>query len=322
MSAAGQRRVVTIDCQYLRPRFAASYLLIDRGRAAFIDNNTAHSVPLLLAALKREGLTPDHVDFVIVTHVHLDHAGGTSQLMTACPQATLLAHPRAVRHLIDPTKLVTSARQVYGAEAFDRLYGRIEAIPAERVRAVADEERVAFGAGTPLRFLHTRGHANHHFCIWEPDTASIFTGDAFGVAYPALQRAGLFIFPSTSPTDFDYAQAVASVDRILDTGARTAYPTHFGAVTDLPGAARQLRAHLEFSQRLLERARAQAPAHPDPGALAAELERELWDHFAKTAGAQGLALTADDRELLKLDVQLNAQGLAHRALEAPKPPAA
>jgi glyoxylase-like metal-dependent hydrolase (beta-lactamase superfamily II) len=312
-------RVVTIDCEYLQPRFAAAYLLIDpsadgspaSSRAAFIDNNTSHSVPLLLAALRDQGLTPEQVDFVIITHVHLDHAGGTSALMSACPNARLLAHPKAARHMIDPSKLVASARAVYGAEAFERMYGTIDPIAADRVQTVADEEEVQFG-NSKLKFLHTRGHANHHACIVEPETQSVFTGDSFGLCYPALQRSGLFIFPSTSPTDFDYEQAVQSIDRITAAGTR-AYLTHFGPVTDLATAALQLKEHLRESQEVLQLASDPSRAALDSDALTAYCARELGTRFEAAAARLGLQLNEADRELLRLDLELNAQGIAYAA---------
>ncbi len=315
MSAPASRRILTIDCQYTRPRFAAAYLIIDGDQAAFVDNNTAHAVPLLLAALRGGGLTPSQVTTVIITHVHLDHAGGTSELMKACPSARLLAHPKAARHMTQPEKLIRSARKVYGDQAFEQMYGRIEPIPESRVQAVEDGASVPFGtSGAPLRFLHTRGHANHHMCIHDPETASVFTGDSFGLRYPDLQRAGLFIFPSTSPTDFNYAEAVSSLDKILATGARTAYPTHFGAVSDLPAAAAQLREHLEFSRDLMERAAGISDAR-----LGAVFLKELTAHFESAARARGLELTADDRELLRMDIDLNAQGLAFALTRARNP---
>jgi glyoxylase-like metal-dependent hydrolase (beta-lactamase superfamily II) len=295
------RRIVTIDCQYLFPQYAAAYLLVDGDHAAFIENNTAHSVPLLLQALKENGLQPEQVDAVIVTHVHLDHAGGTSQLMRACPKATLLAHPRAAKHLIDPTKLIASARKVYGDEVFDRLYGKIEPIDASRVRTVADEEVIPFGAsGAGLRFMHTRGHANHHACIFDEATRSIFTGDSFGVAYPALQKDGLFILPSTSPTDFDYAEAVRSVDRIVASGAARAYLTHFGPISELEPAAAQLKTHLAFSEDLLNRATQSELADEE---LTDFYLKEIEAHFAEPLRKFG-------PELLKLDLEINAAGLA------------
>ncbi|MGK5082099.1 MBL fold metallo-hydrolase [Bdellovibrionota bacterium FG-1] len=315
MITLGQRKILTIDCDYLHPQYAASYLLMDRSHgktsAAFIDNNTAHCVPQLLAALKTEGLAPEDVQYVIITHVHLDHAGGSSALMKACPRAVLLAHPRATKHVIDPSKLIASAEHVYGPETFQKLYGSIEAIDAQRVRAIEHNEKVPFGKGRPLRFIHTRGHANHHFCIEEPETQSIFTGDAFGICYPALQREGLFIFPTTSPTDFDAHEALNSIDLILAVGARQAYLAHFGVLTEFAAAALQLREDLRFSQSLVEHlVKQDGLVDPDPWTFC---HRALEQHWQNKAQSVGLTLDAQDRELVRLDLDLNAQGLVHVA---------
>ncbi|MBY0370332.1 MBL fold metallo-hydrolase, partial [bacterium] len=113
----------TIDCGYCFDDFAASFLLVEGNRAAFVETNTAHAVPRFLEALRKRGLGPEAVDYIVVTHVHLDHAGGTAALAAACPQARVLAHPRAARHLKDPSKLVASAKAVYGEERFSELYG-------------------------------------------------------------------------------------------------------------------------------------------------------------------------------------------------------
>ena len=209
----------TIDCDYMRREgFAAAYLMREGERAAFVETNTNHALPKLLSALEAEGLDPEAVEYVIITHVHLDHAGGASALMQACPNATLLAHPRAAPHVIDPAKLVKSAKAVYGEREFSEMYGDIRPVPEARVRSMADGETLAFGERT-LTFLHTRGHANHHFCVLDTGSNGIFTGDSFGLVYPGLQQGGLFAIPSTSPTDFDAAAAKQSLDRILDTGA-------------------------------------------------------------------------------------------------------
>jgi len=297
-------RVTTIDCEYVFPQFAAAYLIEDATEAAFIDNNTLHAVPRLLAALKARGLTPAQVRYIIVTHVHLDHASGTAELLRHCPQATILAHPRAAPHLIDPAKLVASARQVYGAAIFDKLYGAILPIDAKRVRPLDDGARVALG-NRELRFLHTRGHANHHFCIQDGDT--IFTGDAFGLRYPALQKHGLFVLPSTSPTDFDAALAVASIERIAASGATHAYPTHFGEVTDLARVAQELTHHLDFSGALLERALVSSSTDAE---LDAFCLTEIQAHMERYTRERKLPWATAERELLKFDLQLNAQGIA------------
>jgi glyoxylase-like metal-dependent hydrolase (beta-lactamase superfamily II) len=303
--------ITTIDCQYLKPRFAASYLVQDSGRAFFVDNNTAHSVPLLLDALKRAGLKPEQVDYVMITHVHLDHAGGSSLLMKACPNAKLLAHPRAATHVIDPSRLVASARAVYGDQEFERLYGKIEPVAKERVRSIEDEERLVFGA-KKLRFFHTRGHANHHMCIEvkEGTQSVVFTGDAFGLAYPDLQKNGLFIFPSTSPTDFDAPEARKSVEKIVATDAEEAFPTHFGGVKDLQGASRQLLRQIDFAEKLVSEA--EKSSLPDDGLdefCLAKVDSEMKTRLEE----KGMALSGDVSELLRLDLDLNAQGLAHVA---------
>jgi glyoxylase-like metal-dependent hydrolase (beta-lactamase superfamily II) len=301
----------TIDTGYLgRSEFAAAYLIVEGDRAAFIDNNTNDAVPRLLARLEQRSLTPESVEYLILTHVHLDHAGGTSKLAQACPNATVIAHPRAAPHVIDPGKLVASASAVYGEDEFERLYGTIEPIPAERVRAMDDEEALTFG-GRELRFLHTRGHANHHFCIADSASGAIFSGDAFGLIYPALQREGTFAIPSTSPTDFEPELAREAVRRLVDEKPSSIYPTHFGAVTDIETAAEQLLRHLNFAEAV--RDDAEASDLPDD-ALAAYCRRRLDDYFAGLLdGHGGLGRDPDTWSLLELDIDLNAQGIAFAA---------
>ncbi len=301
----------TIDTHYLgRSEFAAAYLIAEDDRAAFVDNNTNAAVPRLLDALDHQGLAPDQVEFLIVTHVHLDHAGGTSRLARACPNATIVAHPRAAPHIIDPTRLVASASAVYGEAEFRRLYGTIEAVPEERVRVMADEQTLSFGS-RELRFLHTRGHANHHFCIADSASGAIFTGDAFGLVYPALQREGTFAFPSTSPTDFEPDLARDAVRRLVAEKPECLYPTHFGRVTDIATAADQLLRHLDFAQAL--RNDAEHSDLPDD-ALEACCRRRLCDYFAGLLDGRGhLGKDPESWALIKLDIDLNAQGIAFSA---------
>ena len=284
--------IVTVDCDYLGPGIAAAYVRLSDARGdrdvAIIETNTALAVPKILAALRAHGRSPDDVRYVIVTHVHLDHAGGASALLAACPRAVLLAHPRAARHLIDPSKLVASATTVYGADRFGQLYGTIAPAHAVRGRALDDGAEVPF-AGDVLRFLHTRGHANHHFVVHDLGARAAFTGDAFGLVYPQLQRAGTFALPSTSPTDFDAAAAHAAIDRILA----------------LAEVAAQLHGWLDLSARLV------ADQLDEP-----TMRRILADELEQRAAAVGLALTDADRALLALDLDLNAQGLAYVARRA------
>lgn len=296
---------VTIDCEYLAPEAAAAFLMVEGDEAAFVETNTAHAVPRLLAALERAGRRPEDVRWVVITHVHLDHAGGASALLAACPNAALLAHPRAAPHAIDPTRLVASARKVYGDEAFSLMYGDIAPIPESRVRVAQDGEQIRWGSRT-LEVLFTRGHANHHLCLHDSASDGVFTGDSFGLRYPSLQSKGLFVFPSTSPTDFDAEEARKSARRIADRGSR-AYLTHFGEVTEMAAARDQLLVHLDESERILEAA--VKSDLPDAG-LADFCEEALRAHYARSLARHGLAGTDAEWNMLQLDLRLNGQGLA------------
>ena len=300
------RHIRTIDCHYIREGIAASFLVHEDGEGYFVEANTFHAVPRLLKALEEEGIACAKVRWIAVTHVHLDHAGGAFALLEACPEAVVLAHPRAARHLIDPEKLVSSAKKVYGEKVFSELYGEIRPIPADRVRIVEDGEEISF-RGSRLRCIHTRGHANHHFCLVDPVLDGIFTGDSFGLAYPALQRRGLFIFPSSSPTDFDPQAAKESLETIVNSGAKRVFLTHFGELTDPKAASLQLGEFLDFSAKLYDEAREGIEGFE---ALRARLEGELREFFSEMAARIGLSLTRDDWNLLATDLRLNADGIA------------
>jgi glyoxylase-like metal-dependent hydrolase (beta-lactamase superfamily II) len=300
---------VIIDCHYLKPQFAAAFLIVEKDRAAFIENNTAHATPFLLEALKEQSIAREKVDYLIITHIHLDHAGGSFSLLQHCPQALLLAHPRAAPHLVDPSKLVSSARKVYGDAVFEKLYGDIQPIDSDRVRVMKDHETLAFGERS-LHFIYTRGHANHHFCIYDSQSEGIFTGDSFGLAYPQLQKHGLFIFPATSPTDFDPKEARNSIAKILEMRPRQAFLTHFGRITDLPSAAEQLRRHIDYSEKLMHEA--VQSGEPD-SQLPAFCESRLKKYFQPELDKRGLASDPEVWDILRLDLELNAAGIAFAA---------
>ncbi|MEM1414015.1 MAG: MBL fold metallo-hydrolase [Myxococcota bacterium] len=302
------RAVHTIDTHYAgEDRHTAAYLVVDGERAAFVETNTNAAVPRLLETLAAAGRAPEDVDYVIITHIHLDHAGGAGALLQQCPNATLLAHPRAAKHAIDPAKIIKGASAVYGAEAFAELYGTIVPAPAERVRAMEDGETLAWQGGT-WTFLHTRGHANHHFCIHDDRADCIFTGDSFGLVYPDLQREGEapFAVASTTPTDFDPVAARATLERLLAVGAGTVYPTHFDGWTDLEGIARTVDAQLVRYGALLDAADASGDEGEALDARCAEGAKAI---FRDLLGEHGLD-EPRTWELLRLDVELNGQGVA------------
>jgi glyoxylase-like metal-dependent hydrolase (beta-lactamase superfamily II) len=296
----------TIDCEPTQPGYVAAYLRVDGEACAFIETYTTHAVPHLLAALEQSGKRPEDVRFIAVTHVHLDHAGGASALLARCPNATLLCHPRAERHLVDPAKLVAAATSIYGEAHFAKVYGTIAPAPADRVRALADGETFELG-GSTLRVHHTAGHAKHHFVVHDPATQTVYTGDTFGLVYPQLQRALPFAFISTSPADFDPDEARKSVRRVLELGEPTVCPTHFGEVKKPAVIAEQLFAWIDRSEAWLDEATASgAPTEELSKAIVAKLRTAI----AEEANAHGIFLGKADWRLLELDIQLNADGIA------------
>ena len=232
--------ICAIDAHYQRPGLAALYLLIEGGQAAFIDTGTSRSVPDALDVLRQKGLAPESVDYVMPTHAHLDHAGGAGEMMRRFPNARLVAHPRAARHLIDPTKLITGVTAVYGAEAVACSFGEDVPVPAERVIEAPDGFTLSLG-GRALRFLDTPGHARHHFCVWDERSRGIFTGDTFGVSYRELDTEnGAFVFPTTTPVQFEPRALHDSIDRLMRYRPRQLYLTHFGRITQAEHAAQQI----------------------------------------------------------------------------------
>src|SRR5678815_4530671 len=228
-----------------RPRYDAAYLLVENGRAAFIDTGTNHAVPRLLAALDAAGLAPEAVDLVIPTHVHLDHAGGAGLLMQHLPRARLVVHPRGARHLIEPAQLVAGATAVYGREEMDRSYGTLVGVAADRVIQTADGMTLEL-AGRPLLFLDTPGHAMHHHCIWDERTRSFFTGDTFGLSHREHATArGAWIMPTTPPVQFQPEALRRSIERLLTFSPQRMLLTHYGAVEDVPRLAALFLAQLE-----------------------------------------------------------------------------
>ena len=300
----------TIDCEDAPTHFTAAYLRVAGDECAFIETYTSHALPKLLGALAAAGKKPDDVRWVVITHAHLDHAAGASALMRACPRATLLAHPRAARHMIEPAKLVASATAVYGAKRFADLYGTIDPIPADRVRALEDGEAFPLGDAT-LRVFHTAGHANHHFVIDDPALETVYTGDTFGLVYPALQAKGRFAIASTSPTNFDPAEARKSIDRVLALGAKAACLTHFGEVRDLDEVASQLRVWIDRAEKWLDEA---TRSDESVEAITTRLTKAWRDAVKETSDARGLAFDEAAYRHLAMDIDLNAQGIASVAI--------
>lgn len=296
--------IYAFDAGYVRPLLAAIHLVVENRRVALIDTGSNDSLPNTLSALERLGLGPDAVDYVILTHIHLDHAGGAGTMMAAFPLAKLVVHPRGSRHMADPSKLLAGVRAVYGAEATERLYGELLPVPAARILEATDGLEIDL-AGRKLLCLDAPGHARHHIAIVDVHSRGIFTGDLFGLSYREMDVEGRqFIFPTTTPVQFEPEAMHASIDRLLTFKPEAMYLTHYSRVDRVEAQASQLHRLIEA---MLEIAR---------GAAGDRSER----HLAIKAGLTHLLLDEaatfgcllPESELLALwetDLELNAQGL-------------
>jgi glyoxylase-like metal-dependent hydrolase (beta-lactamase superfamily II) len=288
-----------------RHGLAACYLVRSSDRLAFVDTGAENSVPGLLGVITDLGLTPAHVDYVIPTHVHLDHGGGAGGLMAACPNARLVIHPKGATHMIDPSRLIAGSTAVYGEEAFARDFGAPVPIPEERVILGEDGATYDLG-GRPLRFLDTPGHANHHGCIYDETSRGFFTGDTFGISYREFDTAaGPWLFAPTTPVAFDPDAWLASLDKLMSYDPRVMYLTHYGPVHDPARLVNDVRASIHA---LAEIALAEeGQADPD---RESRLQHAVRAYLTASARAHGVALSEEAiAELLSLDTDLNAQGL-------------
>jgi glyoxylase-like metal-dependent hydrolase (beta-lactamase superfamily II) len=296
--------ITTIDTGYCRPGFDASHLIVEKDRAALVDVGTTFSVPRILQVLEDKGIVRDVVCYVMVTHVHLDHAGGAGALLQHLPNAQLVVHPRGAPHMIDPTRLIAGASAVYGTEQFQTLYGEIVPVVAERVITAPDNFELSL-AGRSLLFLDTPGHARHHYCIYDAASRGIFSGDTFGLSYREFDsERGPFVFPTTTPVQFDPEALHASIERLLSFNPQRIYLTHYGCVDDVTRLAVSLHIMID---RLVALALAVRDVAEDRHAiLAAEINKVLLGALRE----HGCRLPEERIvELLAVDVALNAQGL-------------
>ncbi|NHF65339.1 MBL fold metallo-hydrolase [Xanthomonas hortorum] len=304
MTAIADSSIQTIDTGFGGAQFDAAYLIVEAQRGAFVDCGTSLSVPHMLAALHSAGLTPAQVEWLILTHVHLDHAGGAGALLQQLPNARVLVHPRGAPHMIDPTRLIAGATAVYGEAEMARSYGAIVPVPAERVVEAADGQTVMLGERT-LRTIETPGHARHHLCVWDARSCSWFTGDTFGLSYRQLDSAqGAFILPTSSPVQFEPEAMLHSIARLMETAPAAMYLTHYGRVTSPEPLAQALIEQIHAMTAIALSCAQRADRHRCMVAALSEL-------YLERARLHDCRLDdASVAQLLATDIELNAQGLA------------
>ncbi|MBX9597156.1 MAG: MBL fold metallo-hydrolase [Burkholderiales bacterium] len=296
--------IYLLDAHYLRDNLAAVYMLVEGDSVALVETANAASLQYVLDALGELNLTPEAVKYILLTHIHLDHAGGAGSYMAAFPNAQLVVHPKGVRHMIDPSYLEAGVVGVYGQEFVDKVYGKLAPIAASRIIKAEDGLIINLN-GRELICRDTPGHANHHNIIVDSKSSGIFSGDIFGVAYPELILAGKnFVFPTTTPVNFSPEKMLQSIDLIESLAPEAVYLTHFGQISDIQQVANDLR-------RMIADYVAIACESAGASDVVAEITRKLEEYIVREAQGFGIDLSPERiLELIGVDMQINAQGLA------------
>ena len=298
--------IYAVDSDYVRPFLDAIHLIEDSGEVAIVDCAHNDSWPQVEAALAKIGRKPEDVRWLILTHVHLDHAGGAGFYMSKLPNAKLIVHDRGARHMIDPSKLYAGVEVVYGKDTAKKLYGDLLPIPETRVQIGQHGDTLALGQRT-LEILDTPGHARHHISIVDHAAKGIFSGDTFGLSYRELDVDGkAFIFPTTTPVNFEPDAMHQSIELMRSFKPSGIYLTHYSQVTEVEKLADDLHRHIDAFVDMTNKATGQGDARKQA------IEAAMTDYLLREVRAHGCTLRDEEvKAIFKTDLDLNAQGLAY-----------
>ncbi|MBM7703754.1 MBL fold metallo-hydrolase [Metabacillus iocasae] len=297
-----------IDVFDLKKEQRTGTYVIREDDITIVETSASPSIPYLLKGLESLSIHPSEIKNIIVTHIHLDHAGGTGLFLKDCPNAKVIVHPKGKRHLANPSRLIEGARAVYGNQ-FDELFDPIVPIPEERLVAMEDEQTLQIGKDRTLQFLHTPGHANHHLSIYDAASNGIFTGDTIGVYYPQLLSQELeFYLPSTSPNQFNPDAMLASAERMEKLELERIYFGHYGKSENPHHVFTQLRKWLPL---FLETAKLSIKLHTDSSfeQKATAISTDLFNKVQAYLKSKQINLTPDVQEIIQLDLSVCAMGL-------------
>lgn len=276
--------------------------VIDEEELTIVETGPSPSIKYIKKGLEALGHTLNEVKYIIVTHIHLDHAGGAGVLLKLCPHAKVVVHPRGKRHLMDPLRLTGAARAIYG-ESFSEFFDPVEAVPEDKLIVKGDEDTLSIGSSCTLQFLDTPGHARHHLSIYDPVSNGMFTGDTVGVRYDQLDSLGLDLFlPSTSPNHFDPDAMHESINRMLDMNLDFIFYGHFGMTMKTTAALHQVSEWLDIFVAEGERVIAEGKGYD---VLAQRLLNRVREHLRSLH-------VPDDHQvyiLINLDMQISSLGI-------------
>lgn len=306
-----QNEIYTLDAGYQRSQMVAIHILRENGRAILFDSGINNSLPLLKKALEKLDLSFAEVDYLFLSHVHLDHAGGAGNIMNHCPNAKIVVHSRGARHLVDPTKLMSATIDVYGKEQTEKLYGTLIPIPENRI--IIGEEGAKFKwQSREILILDTPGHARHHLCFFEQEQKVVFTGDSLGISYREMDEKNpdninvprQFIFSTTTPSQFSPEDLINSTTKIINLKPQLAYITHFGELRNLEEKSEILIRQINKLANIAKQ------FSPSDNNLYKKIKAEVDNYLLMEAKLFNSKLPTDKiLEIWKFDLELDAQGL-------------
>ncbi|MFT4415198.1 MBL fold metallo-hydrolase [Fredinandcohnia humi] len=301
-------RIYLIDVLDLGRKARTGAYIIKDEKVTIIETSATPSIPYILEGLQTLNIDPLDVQYIIVTHIHLDHAGGAGALVQHCPNANVVVHPKGARHLADPSRLIAGAKAVYG-EAFGTLFNPILPIPEDKLLVKNDLDELQIGTNGSLVFYDTPGHANHHFSVFDPASNGIFTGDTIGIYYHELKKDQIdFYLPTTSPNQFNPDAMLASAERIKNLGVTYVYFGHYGMSTNVEDVYNHLQYWLPIfvdagKTSIEENPKASPVVHKE------NVKQKLFGAVSTYLDSLHVSRDHDVYDILHLDLDICAMGI-------------
>lgn len=291
-----------IDGFDMNIRKRTSIYVLAKEKLTLIGIGPSPAVPHVQRGLQKLGFHMEEVEYVILTHAHLDHAGGIGLFMQSCPNAKIICHPDAVQYLLQPRKVAAVTRAMYG-DNFTDFFDPIRKVYEEDIITKQDGDELDIGIDCTLRFIETPGHMPHHLVIYDKETKRLFTGNSAGIRYEQLAQVGVdFVLPFTPANQFDPEAMKKSLEKLKQLPIEQLCYGHFGVTNEPEKALHQVSNWLDIFIETGEQAFVRRATYDE---LMKQLQQKVAQHLLK----KGIMANDDVYLLINLDLYLSSLGL-------------